>query len=605
MADPEPQKPESLPDQYQIESETTITLTKLPKLTRAHIPARKKKVQFSKPVSKLKKRYFTAGVDLDDAEIKDLRQEPSPFEYPKDLEVFAHKVMTKAWRNDVRINELHMKCFQKPSHRGRHKKDLLARLYVEDPPKDSMKTILDIDPEYYKAVEGRPIPDKLDIKQYINTVRDSLRTRIINGYREDDIMLIEENLLLEQKIIDSVKENYEKYVNVFEEFLYRDHTSATQLLQDSDRAAADAYQKYEEYKEVANKFAALRSALYNTEEKWRGCLMYEKFLFLVSPFAWRTERMKRSKRLSVYKTDDDTDENIFGKYQLTKEDEEMSLEELLMRFEQECMEDEAPELYFTDPEQLADVFRFMEMQNLNSLLHSEELALPLEQIKEGMSRAEEMFDEEIRNLREIVDRLEEGILWEEDRAKYLEELALNLINNEFKKLIVDDEVLNLHVFVEDVYETRIGPNDANLSMVEMMNAVEAKYRSELLSLDMVPAEEVAVLEGSYYLEQMTVMRLAEKAAKQYQELEQITRKLNKAFAEPYVKPRGKEPKKRSPPVAHRSRQVAPPRELTDSEREYLEYFTEFCSHTDDPKEYGIDVFDKNKKNEVEIVKNYG
>lgn len=75
--------------------------------------------------------------------------------------------------------------------------------------------------------------------------------------------------------------------------------------------------------------------------------------------------------------------------------------------------------------------------------------------------------------------------WEEERAKYLEEFARNLIDNEFQQLIKSDDVLNLHVFVEDVYETRIGPNDANLSMLEMMTGIEERYRNELLLLDKV------------------------------------------------------------------------------------------------------------------------
>lgn len=67
--------------------------------------------------------------------------------------------------------------------------------------------------------------------------------------------------------------------------------------------------------------------------------------------------------------------------------------------------------------------------------------------------------------------------WEEERAKYLEELAMELVNGEFRKLVVDDDILNLHVFVEDVYEARIGPNDANLSVTDMMRGIEIKVLS--------------------------------------------------------------------------------------------------------------------------------
>ncbi|XP_030766200.1 cilia- and flagella-associated protein 100-like isoform X2 [Sitophilus oryzae] len=583
----------SLPDQLIIKSSSSSTKSTggaKAKLIRSHIPVKKcgpqQLMKKLKPKTPLVKRYFTSGHDINEKNRREATDEPSPFQYPKDLEVFAHKVMTKAWRNDVRLKELKMSCFKKPSHKDRQKRDLLNRLYVEEPKLMDVKTILELAPEYFKIVEGRPIPDHLDIRQYIETVRESLRTKIINGYREDDIMLIEENILLEQKIIDTIRDNYDKYVNAFEEFLYRDHTSSMKLLKDSEIAAQEAYDKYSEYKTVLKKFGAIRSSIYNSEEKWRNCQMYEKFLFLVSPFSWRVQRFSK---YGSDTTEEEMDEHLFLKYQLSQEEHEMSLTNLLDQFKDKKDEVQVPELYFTSAEQLIDVFRFMEMQNLNSLLHSEELAVPLEQVRDGMREAEAMFDEEINNLQEMIDKLEGGISWEEERAKYLEDLALKLIGNEFKNLIMADEVLNLHVFVEDVYETRIGPNDANLGMAEMMRAIETKYRNELLAMDKVPAEQVAMLERGCYAEQMMMMRLAEKAAKQYSELQRVTSKLNKAFAPPFVKVGGKELKKRSPPHERRLQQVVQQRDLTPGEAEYLDYFTDFCKYADDPKDYGIDV----------------
>nr|XP_023018027.1 cilia- and flagella-associated protein 100-like [Leptinotarsa decemlineata] len=395
-------------------------------------------------------------------------------------------------------------------------------------------------------------------------------------------------------MIDTIKENYQIYVNTFEEFLYRDHTSAMQLLRNSEKAAEEAYNAYEEYKKLAKRFGALRSSLYNSEEKYRNCKMYQKFLYTVSPLSWRGERQK-FRRTSVFMMepvdDDNEEEKIFGKYRLSLAEKGVSLNDILQLFREECMDDESPQLYFKDPEQLMDVFRFMEMQNLNSLLHAEELAIPLEHVKDGMRVAEKIFESEIEKLRGCIDSLSGGISWEENRAKYLEELAMDLIENQFKRLVMDDTVLNLHVYVEDVYETRIGPNDANLSMLKMMKAIEEKYRHELLSLDKVPSEQVQMLEGSCYEEQIRVMRLAEKAAKQYAELERLTYRLNKAFAPPHEKFHGKEAKKRSRPIEPPQELEAPPRSLTEEEEEYLEFFTDFCKQTDDPENYGINTKD--------------
>lgn len=75
--------------------------------------------------------------------------------------------------------------------------------------------------------------------------------------------------------------------------------------------------------------------------------------------------------------------------------------------------------------------------------------------------------------------------WEEERACYLENLALKLVREDLSNLTMSEEVLNLHVMVEDLYEKTVGPNDANLSVKEMMKSIELLYRREHLELDKV------------------------------------------------------------------------------------------------------------------------
>lgn len=47
-------------------------------------------------------------------------------------------------------------------------------------------------------------------------------------------------------------------------------------------------------------------------------------------------------------------------------------------------------------------------------------------------------------------------------------------------------------------------------------------------------------------------------------------------------------KKRSPLLEKKKEPPPPRRNLTEEEAEYLEFFTDFCIFTDDPKKYGID-----------------
>ncbi|CAH1155462.1 unnamed protein product [Phaedon cochleariae] len=587
---------ESLPDQLGIVSQSITTdrdevevarliSRKNKTLLRKRIP----KQSVVKPEPKSQQFYFTASPKVD----QEADAKPLPYGYTKGLEEFAHKVLMKAWRDDVRVKELAVKCFEKPSYRNRNQLDLMKRLYVKDPPETKMKTILDVDPNYFTIVQGRPIPDKLSTQDYIRTLRESLRTKIINGYREDDIILLDENLVLEQHMIDLIQKNYQTYVNIFEEFLFKDHTTAMDLLRDAEKAADEAYDKWEALKKLSRKYAAARSSLYTSEGKWRNAKTYQKFLMQMSPLEWR-ERQGTFHRASAFMIDDDPndpddEENIFGKYRASLVEKGVSLQDILNVFRSECQIDTPPALYFEHPQQLIDAFRFMEMQNLNSLLHSEELAVPLNAIQRGMEVANMLFDNQISNLQGEVKDLEDGILWEERRADYLEHLAQRMLDKEFKELIMSDEALNLFCFVEDVYETRVGPNDANLNIIDMMRGIETKYHDELLNLDKVPRDQVALLSESSYEEQIRVMRLAEKASKQYAELERLNYRLMKAVGPPFEKPKGKVPKNRSRPIQPLPPALPPRRTLTVEEEEYLKHFTDFCEFTDDPTQYGIDT----------------
>lgn len=98
--------------------------------------------------------------------------------------------MSRAWRDTQRRAEGSLKYNERQNQRTRMQMDMLPRLYVKDPTIKTMKFITDVDPEYFALVEGRPVSRKIDIREYTQRLRDVLMTKIMIGYREDDIMLI-------------------------------------------------------------------------------------------------------------------------------------------------------------------------------------------------------------------------------------------------------------------------------------------------------------------------------------------------------------------------------------------------------------------------------
>lgn len=357
----------------------------------------------------VKDHYFSAGQQIDDDNQRNIIEETSPFNYPKDFEEFSFKVLSNEWKKQLRRKELQFNCVERNNYRSRQQLDVLNRLYVKEPEQQSMRTILDIDPEFFTIVTGRPIKEKFNVKQYVEHMRQVLRTKIVTGFREDEMMLIQENFLQEQKVIDEIRTLSQSYVDAFEEFIYNDHTTSMDQLKEAEKQANMSFEKYDKFREMSQDYGALKSQMYSLEEKWRNCKMYQKFLYVVSPISWRLAHDYYHFKEGGKETKEES--SVFGRYKLVSADDTMSLEDLISMFKDDVRTQDDPLLHFTKPQQLLKVFRFIELQNLNSLLHSEELAIPLENIKHGMHTTRLKLDDEINELKDIIGSLEGDILY--------------------------------------------------------------------------------------------------------------------------------------------------------------------------------------------------
>lgn len=110
-----------------------------------------------------------------------------------------------------------------------------------------------------------------------------------------------------------------------------------------------------------------------------------------------------------------------------------------------------------------------------------------------------------------------------------------MINSVFCKVISDEEVLNLHVFIEDVYETRVGANDANLNIVDMMTGIEVLYRNYLLELDKMPQDKVHKAESESYAEEDRIMKMAMEAARKVVQIDRLAKRLERVLEPPFVR----------------------------------------------------------------------
>lgn len=58
--------------------------------------------------------------------------------------------------------------------------------------KDEAIAMTDVDPQYFTELSGRPVKEKLSLDQYIQDIREVLKTKLLVGQEKDDCIRIDQ-----------------------------------------------------------------------------------------------------------------------------------------------------------------------------------------------------------------------------------------------------------------------------------------------------------------------------------------------------------------------------------------------------------------------------
>ncbi|XP_019392359.1 PREDICTED: cilia- and flagella-associated protein 100 [Crocodylus porosus] len=194
-------------------------------------------------------------------------------------------------------------------------------------------------------------------------------------------------------------------------------------------------------------------------------------------------------------------------------------------------EDEAPELYFTDPKQLLNIFTELEEQNLSLIQNSRETEETLDELKHALTTTQNKMGREIAQLEQLEVTLKASIAKEEETAKDLAIKAQVFSFGEFKSEFQEKMLASLSKKVLEVYRHCIGENDSNLGTLQMLTVIEHQLDDLLECLERVPPAKIEQAEKTKEKERR--MRLRDEKIKQQRQLqeERIQRALARAQAD--------------------------------------------------------------------------
>lgn len=474
--------------------------------------------------------------------IRDVIKEKTPYGHPLILKEESFKAYSKARNKEIRKEEKKLRYFERDTFKSRETKDIRSRIYVKEPP-DDVHTVVDLDPEFYSLIEGRPIEYPFDKTNYMNDVRETTLFKLQAGYRDDEVLRIQENFADEEEKYKEICDRYNDYVDSFEQFLSEDYKTSIAMLHESEELANTLQRKNDEFKHLSVELGIKRRRVYVLEEKIRQTKMFQDFLYTISPKAWcehqGIRRHSKDSRIALEDSVKDLSkpqsEGMFAKYQLESQDGTIpSLMRLVHRFKEDQVDARPPVLFFTEPKELFKIFRRIVMQNLKSWTHAEKLSENLANLREGLLMVKGGIHKEQGEVEDIITDLTTEIDKEERRVLMLKEKVNKIIYTHFYDAVASEYAMRFYLCVKDVYEKLI-VSTVTFSTFQMLKTLQTEYESIIMQLDTLDPEIVNVVKRETFVKDRIAMQLAEKASIELKNLEKVHRRLRKDFEPPFVK----------------------------------------------------------------------
>uniref|UniRef100_A0A8D1Q7Z9 Cilia and flagella associated protein 100 n=1 Tax=Sus scrofa TaxID=9823 RepID=A0A8D1Q7Z9_PIG len=231
------------------------------------------------------------------------------------------------------------------------------------------------------------------------------------------------------------------------------------------------------------------------------------------------------------------------------------------------------ELYFTEPQQLLDVFVKLEEQNLSLIQNTQEMEEALEELSFTLKNTQIRMDREVNQLKQWITTLMMSIAKEEETAAELELKARVFHFGEYKGDQEDKLLESLNRKVLDVYRHCVGgQQESSLGTVQMLATIEHQLDELLENLEHVPQAKIEQAEKTKEKERR--LRLREEKAKLQKELQEERLQRAQARAQAEIKrKRGRRLLCRSRPPAQKMKAPSEHELLDKDNEEQLFFFT--------------------------------
>uniref|UniRef100_A0A8C9D0V2 Cilia and flagella associated protein 100 n=2 Tax=Panthera leo TaxID=9689 RepID=A0A8C9D0V2_PANLE len=461
-----------------------------------------------------------------------------------------------------------------------------------------------------------------NLNNYINQKRQMFRIQYALDMKQQEIQRLELLVTKEEAELERAERSLENDAALFEEFLRENDRSSVQALKAAEKETKAKVEKILEIRDLTTQIMNIKSEISKFEDTLQHYKAYKDFLYKLSPKEWLEER--EEKRLALKKAKEVTEPPIENTLHSTIRDKgpgtkgktgsregqgpkkswkflqvaqlgqipsstlnlqhrsqasvysglnAKGSDSTTTMTEDSGSDGEELDLYFTEPQQLLDIFTKLEEQNLSLIQNTQEMEETLEDLNCTLKNTQIRMDREVNQLKQWVNTLMTSIAKEEETVAELQLKARVFHFGEYKGAQEDKLLESLNRKVLDVYRHCIGTQqESNLGTVQMLTIIE-HYLNELLEhLEHVP--QVKIEQAEKAKEKERRMRLREEKVLMQKQLQEERLQRAQARAQAEIK------KKRGRRLVCRSQlpvlkiKVEPEHVLMDKDKEeQLLFFT--------------------------------
>ncbi|XP_007948807.1 cilia- and flagella-associated protein 100 [Orycteropus afer afer] len=413
-----------------------------------------------------------------------------------------------------------------------------------------------------------------NINSYVDQKRQMFLIQYALEMKRNEIQRLEMLAAKEEAKLELAEKSLEKDAALFDEFLRENDRSSVQALRAAEKETKAKIEKIFEFRDLTTQIMNIKSEISKFEDTLQHYKIYKDFLYKLSPKEWFDEQEK--KRLALKKAKEVANTPKESSVPSTSGDKVPLLRRSssgILLEEDPDSDSEELELYFTEPQQLLDVFTKLEEQNLSLIQNTQEMEETLEELSFTLKNTQNRMDREVNQLKQWITTMMMSIAKEEETAAELELKARVFYFGEYQGAQQDKLLESLNCKVLDVYRHCIGTQqDTNLGTVQMLTIIEHQLDELLESLERVPPAKIDQAEKAKEKERR--MRLREEKAmlqKQLQE-ERLQRARARAHAE-IKKKKGRKLVCRSRPPVLRTKEESEHMFMDKEKEEQLFFFT--------------------------------